>query len=483
MSDSPDTPSGTDELLCRAVDSLVEGLFIVNPERRIVFFSARAEELTGLRAGEVLGCDCTQILRGGHCEQPDCLAHVNTLEPRVVDLVFPDARQLRVRQYVRALHSDDGRPLGGMVCFSPDGAPFVRPASAILPASADAFRQIIGRSPAIRKVVDTIRRAAPSEATMLITGESGTGKELVARAIHDASRRAAHPFVAVNSAAIPHDLLESELFGHVRGAFTGALRDRRGQVALADGGTLFLDEIGDLAMPLQSKILRLLQERTYQRVGDSSVLKANLRIVAATNVDLRLAVAEGRFRQDLYFRLAVIPLCIPPLRERREDVPPMANYLLSHRSVAAGRKPMRFSPEAMRLLETAGWEGNVRQLVNVVDYVVALCESDTVDARALPEDLSPILAREAELARRTRYQGPACGEEEAELIRRTLEAHGFRRQQTADALGMDRVTLYRKMRDYAIATDDEDHIVPRPLQALQAEVATPPCNIPVAKRQ
>jgi len=456
MPDSPKTQTCVDELLRKAVDSLVDGLFVVSPERRILFFSARAEELTGLRAADILGRDCTQVLRGGRCEQPDCLAHQSTGEMRVVDLLFQDARQLRVRQHVRTLRSDDGHTIGGLVSFSPEADAVARPMAAIPPASADAFRQIIGRSPAIRKVVDTIRRAAPSEATMLITGESGTGKELVARAIHDASRRAGQPFVAVNSAAIPHDLLESELFGHVRGAFTGAQRDRRGQVALAEGGTLFLDEIGDLAMPLQSKILRLLQERTYQRVGDSSVLKANLRIVAATNVNLQLAVSEGRFRQDLFFRLAVIPLRIPPLRERREDITPLANYLLSHRAVAAGRKAMRFSPEAMRLLEASAWEGNVRQLVNVVDYVVALCESDTVDARALPEEMSPVLVREAELARRGRYQGPARGEKEPDLIRRTLEAHGFHRQQTAAALGMDRVTLYRKMREYGIASGDDD---------------------------
>jgi transcriptional regulator with PAS, ATPase and Fis domain len=456
MADTPDINLGIDELLRRAVDELPEGLFIVSPERRIVFFSARAEELTGLRASEIVGQECVRVLRGGRCEQPDCLSASAPCEPRVVELVFPDARHLQVQQQVRALRSDDGRTLGGLVRFTPCADHPARATPAPSLGSADAFRQIIGRSPAIRKVVDTIRRAAPSEATMLITGESGTGKELVARAIHDASRRAAHPFVAVNSAAIPHDLLESELFGHVRGAFTGALRDRRGQVAMAEGGTLFLDEIGDLAMSLQAKILRLLQERTYQRVGDSSMLKANLRIVAATNVNLQQAVSLGRFRQDLYFRLAVIPLRIPPLRERREDIAPLATYLLSHRAIAAGRKPMRFSPEAMRLLETANWEGNVRQLANVVDYVLALCESDTVDARALPEELSPILAREADLARRARYQGPMRGQEEADLIRRTLEAHGFHRQQTAAALGMDRVTLYRKMREYGI-TAEGDH--------------------------
>jgi PAS domain S-box-containing protein len=456
MPDPSETSPTADELLRKAVDSLADGLLIVSPDRRIVYFSARAEELTGLRASEVLGGNCTQILRDGRCEQPDCLSSQSGVVSRVVELILPDDRRVRVRQHVQALASDDGHVVGGLVSFSSDSEPAGRLCSPIAPPSADAFRQIIGRSPAIRKVVDTIRRAAPSDATILITGESGTGKELVARAIHDASRRADKPFVAVNSAAIPHDLLESELFGHVRGAFTGALRDRRGQVGLADGGTLFLDEIGDLAMPMQAKILRLLQERTYQRVGDGAVLKANLRIVAATNVNLQLAVSEGRFRQDLYFRLAVIPLRIPPLRERREDIAPIATYLLSHRAVAAGRKPMRFSPEAMRLLEAAAWDGNVRQLVNVVDYVVALCESDTVDARALPEDLSPILMREADLARRVRYQGPTRGEDEAELIRRTLAAHGFHRQQTATALGMDRVTLYRKMREYGIGTSDEE---------------------------
>jgi PAS domain S-box-containing protein len=456
MANSPDMPPADHDLLRQAVDSLPEGLFIVSPERRILFFSARAEAMTGLRASEILGQYCTQVLRGGRCEQPDCLTASETPEPRVVDLVFPDARQLRVRQHVQTLRSDEGHTLGGVVSIGPDSEAPARLPPVPTAASADSFLQIIGRSPAIRKVVDTIRRAAPSEATMLITGESGTGKELVARAIHDASRRSANPFVAVNSAAIPHDLLESELFGHVRGAFTGALRDRRGQVAMAEGGTLFLDEIGDLAMSLQAKILRLLQERTYQRVGDSSLLKANLRIVAATNVNLQQAVSEGRFRQDLYFRLAVIPVRIPPLRERREDIAPLATYLLSHRAVAAGRRTMRFSPEAMRLLETASWEGNVRQLANVVDYVVALCESDTVDARALPEELSPILAREADLSRRARYQGPMRGEEEADLIRRTLEAHGFHRQQTAAALGMDRVTLYRKMREYDIAAGGDD---------------------------
>jgi transcriptional regulator with PAS, ATPase and Fis domain len=312
------------------------------------------------------------------------------------------------------------------------------------------LRQFVGRSPAIRKVVDTIRRVAVSDTTVLITGESGTGKELVARAIHESSRRRARQLVAVNCAAIPFDLLESELFGHVRGAFTGAVHDRKGLVETAEGGTLFLDEIGDLAMPMQAKLLRLLQEKTYQRVGDPHPQKANIRVLAATNVELEQALVRGTFRQDLFYRLCVIPIRIPPLRERREDIAPLAAFLLARRSVAAGRLPMRFSREAMRLLEEARWEGNVRQLINVVDYVVALCESSLVDARALPEDFQPA-RRAGEGDKRSRYQGGERGEAEAALIRSTLEEHAFHRQRTADALGMDRVTLYRKIREYRIA--------------------------------
>ena len=319
----------------------------------------------------------------------------------------------------------------------------------------DALRQFVGRSAAIRKIVDTIRRVAASDTTVLITGESGTGKELVARAIHESSRRRAHPMVAVNCAAIPFDLLESELFGHVRGAFTGALRDRRGLVEAAEGGTLFLDEIGDLAMPMQAKLLRLLQERTFQRVGDSRYQRANIRVLAATNVELEQAIARGAFRQDLFFRLCVIPIRIPPLRERREDIAPLAAFLLARRSVAAGRLPMRFSREAMRLLEEARFEGNVRQLINVIDYVVALAESSTVDARALPEEFLGA-RRPGESDKRGRYQVGERGDAEAAMIRSTLESHGFHRQRTADALGMDRVTLYRKIREYRIALPGGD---------------------------
>jgi PAS domain S-box-containing protein len=451
------SPNPSQDLLRAALDCMGEGVFIVDADRRILFFSARAEDLTGIRSSDIVGQKCSTALRGGVCGIDQGELRGVALDHEEFDFILPDGHPLRVHRTVRPITSSEGSYLGTVVTFHVPGS---RSAAVgceprARSAGSEALHQFVGRSEALRKVVNTVRRVAASEATVLITGESGTGKELVAQALHENSRRRTRPLVAVNCAAIPHDLLESELFGHVRGAFTGAVRDRKGSVELAAGGTLLLDEIGDLPMPMQAKLLRLLQEKTYQRVGESGTQQADARIVAATNADLEQAIARGGFRQDLYFRLCVIPIRIPPLRERREDIAPLATFLLARRSVAAGRLPMHFSPEAMRLLESARWEGNVRQLINVVDYVVALCEPATVDARSLPEDF--LTARqETPVARRNRYQVGERGNAEEALIRSTLEAQGYRRQRTAAALGMDRATLYRKMRDYEIALPGSD---------------------------
>jgi two-component system response regulator HydG len=431
-----------------------EGVFIIGTDGTIQFFSAGAEALTGIKASEVVGKPCAEVLRWGVSEIDSAPSPGRTTDHEDFDFILQDGTSLRIHRTVRPLLDATGARTGAVVTFHlPQGKTCGASAQPRVVSSggsprADALHPFVGRSPAIRKIVDTIRRVAASEATVLITGESGTGKELVARSIHEASRRRERAFVVVNCAAIPLELLESELFGHVRGAFTGAVRDARGLVETAQGGTLFLDEIGDLAMPLQAKLLRLLQERTFQRVGEPKPQRADVRILAATNVDLEQALARGTFRQDLYFRLCVIPIRIPPLRERPEDIAPLASFLLARRSVAAGRLPMRFSREAMRLLEEARWEGNVRQLINVIDYVVALCEPSLVEARSLPEEF--LSARRAEREKRVRYQVDERGEAEAAMIRSTLESHGFHRQRTADALGMDRVTLYRKIREYRI---------------------------------
>ncbi len=315
------------------------------------------------------------------------------------------------------------------------------------------YSGVVACSPSMQRIFRLVETLQHSEATVLITGESGTGKEVVARAIHERSARAGGPFIAVNCGALPPDLLESELFGHVRGAFTGAIRDRVGRFELASQGTLFLDEIGDLPPLLQVKLLRVLQERQYERVGESTPRTTNARIVAATNVDLRVAMREGRLREDLYYRLCVVPIEVPPLRERREDIAPLAMSLLNRITAQHGLM-RRISPQAMRSLLDYSWPGNVRELANVIEYAVAVAKMETI----LPEDLP----EEIRLAAHGAFVPPqplACplpsprGEAtstaagEVQQLLAALEANHWRRAETAKALGLSRSTLWRRMRE------------------------------------
>jgi len=320
------------------------------------------------------------------------------------------------------------------------------------------YSGVVACSPSMQRIFRLVETLQHSEATVLITGESGTGKEVVARAIHERSTRAGGPFIAVNCGALPPDLLESELFGHVRGAFTGAVRDRVGRFELASQGTLFLDEIGDLPPLLQVKLLRVLQERQYERVGESTARTTNTRIVAATNADLRVALREGRLREDLYYRLCVVPIEVPPLRERREDIAPLALSLLN-RVTAQHGLVRRISPQAMRSLLDYSWPGNVRELANVIEYAVAVAKMETI----LPEDLPEEIAQAAHAVHGT-YPLPlpsAClspslthepfqlppNETDVKHLLAALEANHWRRAATAKALGLSRSTLWRRMRE------------------------------------
>ena len=300
---------------------------------------------------------------------------------------------------------------------------------------------IVARSTAMLRIMSLTDNLSHSDATVLITGESGTGKEVVARALHDRSPRRAAPFVAVNCGALPADLLESEMFGHVRGAFTGAVRDRVGRFDVAAGGTLFLDEVGDLPLPLQVKLLRVLQDGSFERVGESTSRTSRARIIAATNVDLRAAVANGRFRDDLYYRLRVVPIEIPPLRDRREDVEPLARALLARVAARQGRS-LRLSPDAMRRLLDHDWPGNARELENALEYAVAVCRGQTI----LPEDLPELATRQVAVPLPAAV-APSRERIEVEPLRSVLAAHHWRRNDAARALGISRSTLWRKMRE------------------------------------
>jgi DNA-binding NtrC family response regulator len=308
---------------------------------------------------------------------------------------------------------------------------------------------VIGRSQAMGRVFRLIETLQHSEATVLVTGESGTGKEVTARLVHAHSPRRNGPFVAVNAAALPGELLETELFGHVRGSFTGATKDRIGRFEAASDGTLFLDEVGDLPLHLQVKLLRVLQEHTYERVGDNETRRTNARIIAATHRDLRRAVAEGNFREDLYYRLRVFPIELPPLRERREDIEPIARLLLSRVGARTGRA-LHFSPDALRVLLSHDWPGNVRELENALEFAATVCQGQTLQPEDLPPEVRTSAPRGVEGRRAPEEQAapPSAGEPGGELarLRASLEAHRWNRVATARALGMSRSTLWRRMR-------------------------------------
>ena len=304
------------------------------------------------------------------------------------------------------------------------------------------------RNVAVRQTLALARQAAASEATLLLTGESGTGKSSLARAVHGWSARAAGPFVTFSAPAASRDLLESDLFGHARGAFTGAVGEAEGRVAVADGGTLFLDEIGELPLALQPKLLRLLQERTYERVGDPRERRADVRLVAATNRDLAAAVAAGRFREDLYYRLNVIEVRLPPLRERREDVEAIANYVLAHFAARAGRPGLAFTSAAHAALAGHTWPGNLRELRNAVERATILAVGDAVGPDLLPFAAVAVSASEAPDEPRVGGPMTLAALDEAHL--RRVVAASASLDEAAAWLGIDRATLWRKRKEYGM---------------------------------
>ncbi|MCY1054011.1 sigma-54 dependent transcriptional regulator [Nannocystis sp. SCPEA4] len=330
-------------------------------------------------------------------------------------------------------------------------------------SAVEAGPELTFGAPAMTPVVAALRKVAVTDATVLLIGESGTGKEIAARAVHAWSRRRGGPFVAVNCAALAEQLLESELFGHEKGAFTGAVARRRGRIEVAQGGTFFLDEVGELALPLQAKLLRLLQERTFERIGGGPTLRADVRWIAATNRDLPAMIADGRFREDLFHRLAVFPVVLPPLRERREDIEPLAERLLAQACANLGRKPLRLDPSARALLRRARWSGNVRELANTLERAAILADGEVLHDSELaipglglaPAPVAPSAtpATSAAPAGSAAHTAPA-GEPrplqdlERDAIEAALRHFEGNRIRTAEALGIGVRTLYDKIKRY-----------------------------------
>ena len=310
---------------------------------------------------------------------------------------------------------------------------------------------ILGKSAPMKELFALIERVAASTANVLIAGESGTGKEMVARAIHGSGPRAGKPFVAINCTAIPESLLESELFGHAKGAFTGAVQKKKGLFEEAHGGTLFLDEIGDMSPTLQAKLLRVLQERKIRPVGDTQQIDVDVRILSATHKDLKEAIRDGRFREDLYYRLSVIPLVLPALREREEDIPLLAEHFLQKYSAANGRQIKGFTKAAMNKLLRLRWDGNVRELENLVERLVVLTQGEWIDVGDIPgaEVESP-----EQFLRGAIRDFPTISQLEERYIRVILDKTGGHKEKAAQILGINRRTLYRKEREYGWVVDD-----------------------------
>ncbi len=455
-----------ERMLSAILDSLSEAVITVDRDHRIASFNRAAERLVGLPAAEVLGKDCRDILSANFGpEQHNCpMGDVaEGGKPRSgVDgtLRRADGRIIPVGASWEFFADESGEVRGFVISFR-SFEEIERIAEER--KSKFPFRDIVGKTPRIRRIFDLVDVVKETDSTVLITGESGTGKGLFARAIHDLSPRRRGPFVKVNCAALTETLLESELFGHVKGAFTGAIADKVGRFEAADGGTIFLDEIGDISPAVQVKLLRVLQEREFERVGSSKTQTADVRVIAATNRDLKEAMREGTFREDLFYRLNVIPIVVPPLRERREDLPLLADHILKRLRARGLDRVRAVSAEAMRRLMDYSWPGNVRELENVLERGAVCARGAVLAVDDLPEEVREGgRSRPGEDAASPARTAPAAAppEEERgagrlaaekESIVRTLEEHRWNRGAAAAALGIDRSTLWRKMKKLGLA--------------------------------
>jgi len=431
------------------LDNIPSGVYTVDQEMNLLSFNPSLERITGYRSEEVLGKKCTEVLRSDFCEAGCPLKRSmrtgETLRGIEVNLRAKDGSVVPIASSTALLRDEDGQPIGGICSFRD-----LREVHAV-PASQGKVRDFLGmvsKNHRMHEIFDLIETVAESDANVLIEGESGTGKELVARAIHRLSGRREKPFLGVNCASLNENLMESELFGHVRGAFTGAVKDRMGRFEMAEGGTLFLDEVSEIGPHLQAKLLRVVQEREYQRVGDTSARKTNVRILSATNRRLKDLLAGGSFRDDLYYRLNVVSILSPPLRERKEDIPVLVDYFLDRSRDQRGGLRRRFTPLAMRVLLEYSWPGNVRELENAVERARICSRGEVIEESALPAEIR----RGGGTSHRTaRPAGRGPAEPEEGMIREALVRSRGNRGEAAAQLGISRVTLWRRMKQLDVS--------------------------------
>jgi len=444
VSEASPLPTLTETIL----ESISDGVFAVDLEWRITSFNRAAVEITGVPRREAIGKLCSEVFRSSMCG-PDCSLKktLKTGKPVIGKsgyIIDADGNRIPISVSTAVLKDGDGEIVGGAETF--------RDLSEV-----DALRreldnrltvgEITSRSPLMQQVFEVLPAISASPSTVLITGETGTGKELMARTIHGLSPRRNSPFIAINCGALPDTLLESELFGYKSGAFTGANRDKPGRFALAKGGTLLLDEIGEVSPALQVRLLRVLQERTYEPLGSTRSEKADVRIIAATNKDLVELMHAGQFREDLYYRVNVVRIELPPLRRRKEDVPLLSDYFIGRFNNLQNKSIQGVAPEALSLLMAHDWPGNVRELENIIERSFILCHKGYIDIGHLPEELTSARVNiQDSLGIRSTHDLI-----DAQAIQTALERNRFNRTAAARELGMHKTTLFRKIKKLGLS--------------------------------
>jgi PAS domain S-box-containing protein len=438
-----------DQLFLAILNSISEGVMTLDKDWKILSWNHAAERITGFHKEEVLGQECRKLLLTPLCREgcPVDKALSCGHPYHDVEVAIRNKRNEVVRLLVNAapLYDVSGQVIGGLETF--------RDVSQAHWMQEELEREygytnIVGRSEAMQGVYEVLGRLITTDTTVLIQGESGTGKELIARALHFYGPRKDKSFVAINCSALPEGVLETELFGHRKGAFTGAIRDHMGKFELANGGTLFLDEIAEISQAIQVKLLRVLEEREFQRVGDNKNIKVNIRLITATNKDLYQKVLKDSFRDDLYYRLSVFPLNLPPLRERIEDIPLLVAHFINKFNKQMGKSIQGIADRVLEILETYSWPGNVRELANAMEHAFVHCKGSLLYASDLPHNIVNVLP--AAPQRKSTIAQEKLDSVEKELILKALEAADWKKAAAARRLGMSRATLWRKMEKYGI---------------------------------